>query len=107
IPDPKAFATALRNRVGTWVKVQSGYMRSAIYSWNHSKVLDVDGREAIVGGMNYWASDYLASTHPTNDVSMLVSGPAAADVSRFTDVLWGYTCDHQRDAGVSVHLFNV
>jgi phosphatidylserine/phosphatidylglycerophosphate/cardiolipin synthase-like enzyme len=98
---PPAFANeqalidVLKRRVGSWIRVQSGGMKTAVYSWNHAKVVDVDGREAIVGGMNYWAGDYLHTRHPVNDVSMWVKGPAAADVSRFMDVLWRYTCDNR------------
>jgi phosphatidylserine/phosphatidylglycerophosphate/cardiolipin synthase-like enzyme len=108
IADEQAFITVLTRRVGTWVKVQSGSMRTAVYSWNHAKVLDVDGREAIVGGMNYWASDYLNTSHPTNDLSMWVKGPAAADVSRFTDLLWKFTCDNRLIPfnGVTVRMYN-
>jgi phosphatidylserine/phosphatidylglycerophosphate/cardiolipin synthase-like enzyme len=93
--NPSGFMRELVGRVGDWVKVQSGVMRTTLTSFNHAKVLDVDGREAIVGGMNYWASDYLNTAAPTNDVSMSVKGPAAADVSRYMDVLWGFTCDNR------------
>lgn len=95
IPAPTIYLKTLVDAVGSWAKVQIGYMRTAPYSWNHAKVLDVDGREAIVGGMNYWAGDYLDTSHPTNDVSMWVKGPVAADVSRFMDVLWTWTCDRR------------
>ncbi len=108
IADEQAFINVLERRVGTWVKVQSGSMRSAVYSWNHAKVVDVDGREAIVGGVNYWASDYLDTSHPTNDVSMWVKGPAATDVSRYMDVLWKFTCDNRLIPanGVTVRVYN-
>lgn len=115
IYDPAVFANALKARLGDWVKVQSGYMRSAPsgntlvtdFSHNHEKVIDADGRTAIVGGMNYWTSDYFATTHPVSDISMEVTGPAAADVSRFTDILWTYTCSHRTSAGVSVYFVNL
>jgi hypothetical protein len=86
--------------VGTKLPVQAAAMstyRQAFVatSWNHSKVIDVDGRSAIVGGMNYWAGDYLQVTDPVDDVSMTVDGPAAADATRFEDVLWGWICDHK------------
>jgi phosphatidylserine/phosphatidylglycerophosphate/cardiolipin synthase-like enzyme len=64
-------------------------------SWNHSKVIAVDGRSAIVGGMNYWAGDYLQVADPVDDISITVDGPAAADVVNFDDVLWGWACDHR------------
>jgi phosphatidylserine/phosphatidylglycerophosphate/cardiolipin synthase-like enzyme len=66
-------------------------------SWDHSKVLDVDGRSAIVGGMNYWSKDYLQVADPVNDVSMTVDGPAAGSVMRFENLLWGRTCAHRHN----------
>lgn len=94
IYNPQVFIDDLKYRVGSWVKVQSGAMQSAPFSWNHAKILDVDGREAIVGGMNYWSSDYLG-THPVNDISMEVKGPAAHDIEPYTALLWTYSCNHQ------------
>jgi phosphatidylserine/phosphatidylglycerophosphate/cardiolipin synthase-like enzyme len=64
-------------------------------SWNHSKVLSVDGRKAIVGGMNYWSGDYMQVTDPANDVSITLDGPAAADATGFEDVIWGWICDNR------------
>jgi len=52
--------------------------------------------------MNYWSGDYLDTTHPVNDLSLEVTGPAAAKASRYTDLLWQYTCDHKDKSGVSV-----
>lgn len=71
------------------------YVPPAATSWNHSKVLAVDGRSVMVGGMNYWAGDYLQVTDPVDDVSITADGPAAADAVRITDVLWGWVCANQ------------
>lgn len=60
-------------------------------SWNHAKIVAVDGRRAIVGGHNMWTPDYLVDA-PVFDVSMEVEGPAAVDAHRFADALWGYLC---------------
>jgi phosphatidylserine/phosphatidylglycerophosphate/cardiolipin synthase-like enzyme len=87
------------------VEVQSGYMRSGIESFDHAKVLDVDGRPAIVGGMNYWSEDYFDTPYPVNDISMEVTGPAARFISQFDDKLWLFTCIHRFNpltAGVSL-----
>ena len=61
------------------------------YSWNHSKVIAIDGAEALVGGHNLWARDYLMD-EPVSDLSMRVKGPAAASAVRFLDRLWEYVC---------------
>ncbi|MBV9944576.1 MAG: hypothetical protein JO262_20800 [Solirubrobacterales bacterium] len=102
-----AFARALEQSAGPWLKVQSASMRVGITSWNHSKVLDVDGRAAIVGGMNYWNSDYLQTANPVNDLSIEVEGQAATDVSRYDDVLWTWTCDHSHGFNTDVTLLNL
>lgn len=104
---PSTFTNALKKAVGNWVKVQSGVMRTKLTSFNHEKVVDADGHNAIVGGMNYWSSDYVATDHPVSDLSMQVVGPAAAKVSQFTDILWKYTCHHIGATGVSVDRHNV
>jgi phosphatidylserine/phosphatidylglycerophosphate/cardiolipin synthase-like enzyme len=99
-PDNDLILARLQKRVGGWAKFQVGYMKTTFTSWNHAKVLDVDGRAAIVGGMNYWADDYVNTKHPVNDLSIQVEGPAAWSVKDFTNVLWKWTCDHPFSPGV-------
>ncbi|GAA0691041.1 hypothetical protein GCM10010193_51800 [Kitasatospora atroaurantiaca] len=66
------------------------------FSWNHSKLLVVDGKSVIAGGINGWKDDYLDTSHPVSDVDLALSGPAAASAGRYLDTLWGWTC---RNAG--------
>jgi phosphatidylserine/phosphatidylglycerophosphate/cardiolipin synthase-like enzyme len=61
------------------------------YSWNHAKIIAVDGREALVGGHNLWSQDYLLD-QPVSDLSMRVRGPAAASAVRYIDRLWQFVC---------------
>ena len=63
------------------------------FSWNHSKIVSVDGREALVGGHNLYSRDYLIGD-PVHDLSMRISGPAAASASRFVNTLWQYVCSN-------------
>ncbi len=77
---------------------------SGLTSWNHSKIVAVDGRQAIVGGHNQWAADYLSDT-PVSDVSMLVRGPAAAAATRYADVTWGYVCDRRAEGFLSALIW--
>ncbi len=58
-------------------------------SWNHSKILAVDGACGMVGGMNYW-NDYLSTGASANlyDVSIKVEGPAADSSQAWADYLW-------------------
>src|SRR5476649_2227198 len=67
------------------------------FSWNHSKIISVDGREALVGGHNLYSGDYLVGD-PVHDLSMRVSGPAAASASRFADTLWQFICSNLKQA---------
>jgi phosphatidylserine/phosphatidylglycerophosphate/cardiolipin synthase-like enzyme len=108
VPSPAPSINTLKREVGDWVRVEVGYMRTRLFSWNHAKVVDADSKEAIVGGMNYWAGDYLATRHPVNDVSMWVQGPVAGDVSKFMNTMWRWTCEHRFIPfnGVGVQMFN-
>src|SRR6185295_10001881 len=56
-----------RNVPNSRLSVYVGAMRSctggadcASFTWNHSKIVAVDGRTAWVGGHNLWTADYLA-----------------------------------------------
>jgi phosphatidylserine/phosphatidylglycerophosphate/cardiolipin synthase-like enzyme len=69
-------------------------------SWNHSKIIAVDGRGAIAGGHNLWTSDYLTEA-PVHDISMAVEGPAAHDAHRFADALWSSVCSQSRTDNVN------
>ncbi len=61
-------------------------------SWNHSKIIAVDGRTAIVGGHNLWTYDYLTTSYPVHDLSMRLRGPAAQDAHNFANRLWKLVC---------------
>lgn len=87
--------------VGGELDISVATMTTDLQSWNHAKIVAVDGRRALVGGHNQWAASYLTST-PVSDVSMRVDGPAAAAVQRFADVLWGYVCDREAEGFWSI-----
>ncbi|MFY9820215.1 MAG: phospholipase D-like domain-containing protein [Thermoanaerobaculia bacterium] len=72
--------------------IYAGGQRSGAGTWNHSKIVAADGKEAIVGGHNLWPLDYLGA-QPVHDVSMRVQGPAAAGAQRFLDLMWKNVCD--------------
>lgn len=99
---PGTYAKELRAAAGSSLRVQVGYMRSAVTAWNHEKALVVDGRESIIGGMNYWTGDYLTSGYPINDVSMELSGRAADGIGEFNDLMWRYTCASREEIAVAV-----
>jgi hypothetical protein len=76
------------------------------YTWNHSKIIAIDGKHSMVGGHNLW-SEYLntydtkwsassgkfeGKLPPPHDVSMLVDGDAARDAHVFANRLWKEVC---------------
>ncbi len=75
------------------VTVSVGNYRSSNVppSWNHSKIVAIDGKTALVGGHNLWTQHYL-DAQPVHDLSIRVTGPAARDAHRFADVQWRWTC---------------
>lgn len=66
----------------------------AILSWNHGKVILVDGKTVILGGINWWGLDYVppSTKTPMFDVDVRIEGPAAAQSALFMDTLWGFIC---------------
>lgn len=72
----------------------------ALESWNHAKIVAADSTRSVVGGHNLWDSDYNEKA-PVTDVSMTLSGPAAASAHKFADLLWADVCDRQKGSGVA------
>ena len=68
-------------------------------SWNHSKVIAVDGKTNIAGGINWWGQDYFPprTKTPMHDIDIRVEGPAAAHAVQFMDVLWEFICQVRDD----------
>ncbi|MFD8086460.1 phospholipase [Kitasatospora sp. NPDC059722] len=74
------------------LEVASMTTSKTAFSWNHSKLLVVDGRTVITGGINNWKKDYLDTGHPVSDVDLALNGPAAASAGAYLDTLWDWTC---------------
>jgi phosphatidylserine/phosphatidylglycerophosphate/cardiolipin synthase-like enzyme len=94
---PAAYRDQLNAKLGpaagnVTLHIGSMTTRKTTFSWNHSKILVVDGRSAIVGGINTWGDVYIDTTHPVADTSFALSGPAASSASRYLDTIWGWTC---------------
>ena len=94
----KALTSGLEGIPRARLSVSVAAMRSCVvfedcdsYSWNHAKIVTVDGIDALVGGHNMWSVDYLIED-PVHDLSMRVHGPAAASAARYTERLWDYVC---------------
>lgn len=72
--------------------IVSGVETSWLYSWNHAKIVAVDGKTAIVGGHNMWEGAYGKVDNTVADMSMRLSGPAAVSAHKFADQLWNFAC---------------
>ncbi len=85
---------APRSRLALYVGAMrscSGGGKCDSFSWNHAKIVAVDGRTALVGGHNMYDGDYLQAD-PVFDLSMQIDGPAAASAMRFADAMWSFVC---------------
>jgi murine toxin len=61
-------------------------------TWNHSKIVVVDGTEALAGGHNL-NMDLFRSYPPVHDASVLVHGPAALGSQLFLNNMWACGTD--------------
>lgn len=94
---PTSYRDELVGRLGdaagsVTLNVASMTTAKTAFSWNHTKLLLVDGRRVITGGINDWKADYLETGHPVTDADLALTGPAAATAGRYLDTLWGWTC---------------
>ncbi|MFC5723472.1 phospholipase D-like domain-containing protein [Streptomyces gamaensis] len=99
---PSSYRDDLRKKLGKaadsiTLNVASMTTSKTAFSWNHSKLLVVDGESAITGGINSWKGDYLETGHPVSDVDLALTGPAAGSAGRYLDELWGFTCGNKNN----------
>lgn len=64
-------------------------------SWNHAKLIAIDGGVLITGGHNMWDDHYLAK-NPVFDISMRFDGGIARGGHRFADALWNFVRANNR-----------
>jgi phosphatidylserine/phosphatidylglycerophosphate/cardiolipin synthase-like enzyme len=76
---------------GSPLQLSVSLYRDGDESWNHAKIVAIDGEEAITGGMNMWTENYL-QVDPVHDLSIHLHGSAAGDAERFADRLWSFAC---------------
>jgi phosphatidylserine/phosphatidylglycerophosphate/cardiolipin synthase-like enzyme len=68
--------------------------RTTLVSWNHAKMVAVDGTRAIVGGENLWDADYLEKA-PVHDLNVELSGSAVYHMHLFADEIWKSVCGYK------------
>jgi phosphatidylserine/phosphatidylglycerophosphate/cardiolipin synthase-like enzyme len=75
-------------------------------SFNHAKLVVVDGLRAIGGGHNLWQQSY-CEVAPVHDVSVLVSGPANMVAQRFLNLQWNTMARTSMGAGGPVSFLHI
>lgn len=74
-------------------------------SWNHSKIVAVDGDEAIIGGQNMWMNDYLEFA-PIHDISVRVKGNIAMEAQHFLNRYWEHISLHHRKTSPAYRILS-
>ena len=75
----------------TLLKVYVSEFSNGVMSWNHSKIIAADGKLAVVGGHNMHTADYQLKD-PVSDLSMRLTGPAAAAAHHYANEIWDAAC---------------
>jgi hypothetical protein len=78
------------------IKLWVGAWRKGV-SWNHAKIIAVDGLHLWTGGHNFWDKHYLRDS-PVNDLSLEMEGGVAKDAHRYANAQWGYITKKQSTA---------
>jgi len=74
-------------------------------SWNHSKLIAVDGKYLHTGGHNLWSDIYLKKD-PVHDISLEMEGGAAHDAHLFANDQWRWI-EKKQDTFLGQVLENV
>jgi len=80
------------NLTNTKLKLWAGTYRSGAISWNHGKIIAVDGKRVFTGGTNYYFDHYLQED-PVFDVNIMVSNGPALGAHRYAAKLWTPLCE--------------
>merc|ERR1712161_182138 len=83
------------------LKIYAATYRISQFSWNHGKVIAVDGKKVFTGGTNYYPFDYLQED-PVFDVDIMVSNGPAIAAHKYAAKLWTPVCEWiLKDLGLS------
>jgi phosphatidylserine/phosphatidylglycerophosphate/cardiolipin synthase-like enzyme len=88
-------STVMTTNVCLWVAA----WRQEWCSWNHAKLVAVDGKWIHTGGHNLWSQHYL-NRHPLHDVSVELVGTVAQEGHTFANQQWAYVKNHLQRQGV-------
>ena len=68
-------------------------------SWNHAKLISIDGKTMLTGGHNMWTEHYLQEKNPVFDLTLRYDGPIARSGHVFANGLWAFVTKHNNHAG--------
>jgi phosphatidylserine/phosphatidylglycerophosphate/cardiolipin synthase-like enzyme len=83
----ESFANPISKIANNKLKIYVASQKSSLISWNHAKMVAVDGKAVLLGGQNLWTKDYLETT-PVHDLNVLIHGSAAYYSHQFANLLW-------------------
>jgi len=89
---------------GANIQVWVGTWRTGV-TWNHTKLIAVDGRYLQTGGHNPWSESYLEED-PVHDVSVEMEGHIAHDAHIFANRQWQFI-EKKQDTWIGQVLENV
>ncbi|KAG7374402.1 phospholipase [Nitzschia inconspicua] len=90
------FTKDLPPDAGEKIKLWVGSWRKGV-SWNHAKIIAVDGKYLWTGGHNFWDYHYLRK-NPVNDLSLEMEGGVAKDGHLYANAQWSYIVKKQSTA---------
>eukprot|EP00588_Corethron_pennatum_P008841 CAMPEP_0194274128 /NCGR_PEP_ID=MMETSP0169-20130528/7286_1 /TAXON_ID=218684 /ORGANISM="Corethron pennatum, Strain L29A3" /LENGTH=1429 /DNA_ID=CAMNT_0039017245 /DNA_START=34 /DNA_END=4320 /DNA_ORIENTATION=- len=76
----------------TNLRIWAGTYRSGSTSWNHGKIIAVDGKKLFTGGSNFYPDHYLRED-PVFDVNIIVSNGPAVGAHKYSAKLWTPLCE--------------
>ena len=98
----KRLILRLKNISGSQLTIYVGAQRNSAASWNHAKMVAVDGQRVLVGGENQWDDDYLRVA-PVHDLNLLLRGSFVFGMHTFADYVWATVCGYETAAWKTVY----
>lgn len=109
-PDTYALLEEIREAVRPFtdrqITVWAGAICWTTTSWNHAKLVAVDGKTMITGGHNMWSDAYLDEKEAAFDLSLKLDGPIAKGGHDFANGLWNFVKPNPRTPGTYFHCLH-
>jgi phosphatidylserine/phosphatidylglycerophosphate/cardiolipin synthase-like enzyme len=98
----KKLIAPLQSISGSNLTIYVAIQRINPFSFNHSKMVAVDGQRVILGGENLWDEDYL-QTAPVHDINLGLTGSFVHSMHKFADQIWMNVCGYKDSGWKSVY----